>query len=370
MKIGIITLSASDNCGSLLQTYALMNILKEKGHTVEIIDFSTRISKKMYRIFHPGYLNEPKKFWGQFFLMRKLINQKKAYQSFRDNYLDMSKNKYYSSKDLELLDGKYDIVVCGSDQIWNVYMRDFDNAFLLNWCKKSKCISYAASLGDQKNGNLVDLVNEGLDVNKFAAISVREKSAVIKFEKELNQKVDKCLDPTLLLSKSQWEELIGNKKRKLGKYIFYYSYNYNNEAKNKCVSDFAKKTGLPVYVINASKWVDGKNKNYGFQLYDYEGPLAFLELMANCEFAMVESFHGCIFSFIFEKNFWFIEDKKTLDDRINDLLETIELKNRVIYINETKNYDNSQIDYKNKKILLANEIRKSNNFLNSFINDK
>ena len=82
MKIGIITLSASDNCGSLLQTYALMNILKEKGHTVEIIDFSTKISKKMYRIFHPGYLSEPKKFWGQFFLMRKLINQKKHIKIF------------------------------------------------------------------------------------------------------------------------------------------------------------------------------------------------------------------------------------------------------------------------------------------------
>ena len=53
MKIGIITLSASDNCGSLLQAYALMNILKEKGHTVEIIDFSTRISKKCIAFFIP-----------------------------------------------------------------------------------------------------------------------------------------------------------------------------------------------------------------------------------------------------------------------------------------------------------------------------
>ena len=55
-KIGILTLSASDNCGSLLQAYALQTVLQDRGYDVEIIDFTTPISEKMYRIFHISHI--------------------------------------------------------------------------------------------------------------------------------------------------------------------------------------------------------------------------------------------------------------------------------------------------------------------------
>lgn len=349
MKVGILTLSASDNCGSLLQAYALQKVIAKMGHDVEIIDFTTDVSEKMYRIFHPSYLlNAPKKFFGTFFRYGKVVKQKKDYQLFREKFLKMSINQYHSEIDLKKADGLYDVVVCGSDQIWNVYMRDFDKAYLLSWCKNSKRVSYAASFGNQKGKNLGKIFELGLNFDDFWAVSVREKSIAERLKNELNKDVSLCLDPTLLIEKSEWLELVDEKQVPKEDYIFYYSYNYEDDIKNKMVSDFAKAKGLPVYVINASRWLDGKEKKFGFIIADQSGPLAFLNLMAGCKYSMVESFHGTVFSFVFQKQFWFLKnsDDNELDERTGDILDIIEFRHRVLHLND-KDYDSfSNIDYK------------------------
>lgn len=335
MKVGILTLSASDNCGSLLQAYALQKVIAKMGHDVEIIDFATDVSEKMYRIFHPSYLlNAPKKFFGTFFRYGKVVKQKKDYQLFRENFLKMSTNKYYRENDLKKADGLYDVVICGSDQVWNAYMRDFDKAYLLSWCKNSKRVSYAASFGNQKGRNLGKIFELGLNFDDFWAVSVREKSIAERLKNELNKDVSLCLDPTLLIEKSEWLELVDEKQVPKEDYIFYYSYNYEDDIKNKMVSDFAKAKGLPVYVINASRWLDGKEKKFGFIIAEQSGPMAFLNLMSGCKYSLVESFHGTVFSYILQKNFLFLKNnnENVLDDRINDLLELIGMKERVLLL--------------------------------------
>lgn len=368
MNVGIITLSASDNCGSLLQSYALMKILQDKGHNVQVIDFTTIVSEKMYRIIHPSYIKKPKKFIGQFIRYSKLIKQKKDYQDFRANNLVLTEKKYYSQEQLSDLDGKFEVVVCGSDQIWNVYMQDFDEAFFLNWCSKSKRIAYAASLGDQKCGKLKDMIEKGLQLECFEAVSVRERSAKEKFKAELNEEVEVCADPTLLLSKDEWSKLIQVDIQPKEKYIFYYSYNYANKTKNNIVKDISQKTGLPVYVINPSRWVDGKEKEYGFKVYEHAGPIAFLTLMSGCEYSLVESFHGTVFSYIFEKEFWLLEDQKVLDDRLNDFLDTLELKERVMRNENVEEKLTEKIDYSKEKANFISLLEKSHVFLDTHFN--
>ncbi len=330
-KIGILTLSASDNCGSLLQAYALQTVLQDRGYDVEIIDFTTPISEKMYRIFHPGYISSPKMFFGQIIRYKDLIKQKRDYQQFRQERLRLTEQRYSSIDGLRTIDGKYEAIVCGSDQIWNVYMRDFDEAFFLSWCIKSRCVSYAASLGDQKGGRLADMVERGFGYDRYAAVSVREGSAAEKFKAELGKDVKVCLDPTLLLSKEQWRGLVDKKMIPKERFIFYYSYNYADEEKNRTVLRFSAETNLPVYVINASRWVDGREAKYGFRIFEQAGPLAFLGLMDGCAYALVESFHGVAFSYIFQKEFWFLGREVRADDRIEDLLEIIDKRERVLY---------------------------------------
>ena len=242
-------------------------------------------------------------------------------------------------------------------------MIDFDPAFLLSWCIKTKHLAYAVSLGDQKNGNLQDLVDAGLSVDRFMEVSVREKSSKKKFFKELGIKVETCLDPTLCLPVCEWNKMIINGMRPSEPYIFYYSYSYWNEKKNKIVKIFSQKTGLPVYVINPSRWVDGKEKKYGFRLFKQSGPTAFLNLMKGCRYSLVESFHGTIFSYLFEKQFFFLEDKSELDDRINDLLELLNLKSRVLKNENFEILSYPNIQYPLINIEFEKQLKKSLNFL-------
>ena len=242
-------------------------------------------------------------------------------------------------------------------------MRDFDPAFLLSWCKNTKHLAYAVSLGDQKHGKLQDLVDAGLDIKRFTIVSVREKSSKKKFIRELGVEVETCLDPTLCLPVCEWNKMIINGMRPSEPYIFYYSYSYWNEKKNRIVKSFSQKTGLPVYVINPSRWVDGKEKKYGFRLFKQSGPTVFLNLMKGCRFSLVESFHGTIFSYLFEKQFFFLEDKSELDDRINDLLELLNLKCRVLKNENFEILSYSDIQYPLVNIELEKQLKKSLYFL-------
>jgi hypothetical protein len=347
MKVGILTLSASDNCGSLLQAYALQEIIKQFDHEVEIINFVNPISRKMYRNFHPGYIRTPKKFVGMLRRYPRLINQTNDYERFRLQYLRLSDQKFTNQKDLEKLDGKYDIVISGSDQVWNVYMRDFDPAYFLSWCKKSGRVSYAASLGDQKNGRCEDMLGQGFTPSEFRAISVREASSQAKLKKELNVEAALCLDPTLLLDKTLWKEMVNREIIPKEEYVFYYSYNYADDIKNQLVKEFAQKKNLPVYVINESRWIDGKEKKFGFQIFQQAGPLAFINLMYGCKYSLVESFHGTIFSHIFQRPFWFLKNAEDsqLDDRINDLMTVLGTKDRVLAPGRTLYNDRWKADY-------------------------
>ncbi len=342
-KVGIITLSASDNCGSLLQTYALMSVLKKNNCDVEIINYINKASKKMYRIIHPSYIKKPRKFFGTFLMYFKIKKQKKEYELFRQNNLKLTEEIYSDIKKLKQIEKRYDSIVCGSDQIWNTKMYDYDEVYLLDWVEAAKKYSYAASLGDQKDGINIQNLKAYRDLFKtYNAISVRETSSAKNLQKAMGLDIGICLDPTLLLDKNEWNNLIKDRKKVDEKFIFYYSYNYADEIINKMVSDYAKQVNMKVYVINASRWVDGSNKKYGFDIFNESGPLAFLHLMRDADTSMVESFHGTVFSYIYDKNFWFMknQDDKKLDDRINDIMEILNIKDRVL----------SPSDIKGKKI--------------------
>lgn len=371
MKVGILTLSASDNCGSLFQTYALQKYLTDSGHEVEVINFVTSTAKRMYRIFHPGYIKQPKKFFGQFKNISELRIQKKSYERFR-TIINLTDDVYKNSYELESMDGKYDIVIVGSDQVWSVNMRDFDYAYFLEWCKKSRKISYAASLGS-KNENTYNTFNKyKRAISSLDNISVREESSRDIVSKIIGQQVSVCIDPTLLLNEKIWHEVVDeNVEKPTGDYIFYYSYGYINEKKNRLVSQFAEKMRLPVYVINASRWVDGKDKQYGFLRIKDDGPYAFLSLMKYCKYSFVESFHGIIFSYIFRRNFWYVEhdDVYMLDERIDSILSLLNMKHRIMYTDNLK-MDDLEIDYKKDNKNLQIQKDNSKKYLEEVLKNK
>lgn len=352
-KIGIITLSASDNCGSLLQAYALKRLLQSYGN-VEVINFSSEHSHKLYDL---PQINLKKKISFLFYSRNKkkytkIMQGKQSYEQFRRDYIEMDSTELFS-EDLKFIKDKYDVVVAGSDQIWNIQMFDFDKAFFCGWTSKKK-VAYAPSLGNGDIGSSPYTKQFIQWLNEFDYLSVREEIGKKHLNNFCSKNITRVLDPTLLLGETEWKKLVGEPLIK-GRYIFYYSWAYCYEDEKKIVKNEGEKLNLPVIVFDARKWMTQDERKYGFVLSEDEGPLAFLNLIYYAEICFVESFHGMVFSYIFRKNFWLLdiyEDLTDLDDRLMEFVDLLGAEDRVLTkFNYGRKDIQKQMDYSNNKKL-------------------
>lgn len=341
-RIGIMTLSASDNCGSLLQCYALKHLLDEYGDA-EVINFSSRSSHRMYDLPRLSMLEKLLLFFDKDKRNRyiRLKKSKGAYQKFRICQLDMHSEELLPHNLTEIKE-IYDIIVAGSDQIWNVQMRDFDESFFLGWTSVKK-VAYAPSLGgrDIRISNnpqyLIDCIRD------FDYLSVREEIGKKCLEEVANRTVEKVLDPTLVLPEEEWKKLVGEPLISED-YIFYYSWAYSYEDQMEIVAKESRRLGIPVIVIDARKWYNKDEEKFGFRLSESEGPMAFLNLMYYANRAYVESFHGMVFAYIFRKNFWLMDWHENLNELDSRLLEFVDLLGAHQRILTPYNYERTDLD--------------------------
>lgn len=332
LKTGILTLVSADNCGSLLQAYALKFVLEKiLGIDVDLINFRPYNARKLYRLFHPSILFHPKVTYATFLNWRKLYYQKVDYNHFRQIYLKLNPVFIENEVDLWKECTKYDQLVVGSDQVWNVNMFDFDNAYFLTNYNGYK-ISYAASLGGTEQINVPEkLIRFQADINSFNCISVREPQGKQILSKLTKKEIDVCVDPTLLIPVGEWDRLAGERIVD-EEYIFFYSYNYSDKVLNGLVQKLSQKLKLPVYVINASRWMEKSTSEYEFNLCAKGGPIAFLSLMKYAKYVFVQSLHGSIFAFIFKTNYWFLSNRAEdiIDQRSENILTLLGARHRVI----------------------------------------
>lgn len=364
MKIGIITLSASYNCGSLLQSYALKKILEKYGE-VEIINFSSKASHQMYDIV-------PKTLRGKIYtvvarrgLLGELKKESRAYKNFQRKELGIS-GKELLSTNLSEIATKYDVIVAGSDQVWNVCMGDFDKAFLCGWTNRKK-VAYAPSLGghDIRESKHADEFIEL--VKRFNYLSVREEKGKKCLEEVSGKTVPVVLDPTILYGEEKWSSLVETPIVE-GDYIFFYSWAYCYEELRNIVRKRSKESGMPVYVIDAHKWREHDYRNDDFILCNAAGPLTFLNLMYYAKECYVESFHGMLFAYMFKKNFWLLDTHQyyeQVDTRLRELIELIGAKDRVLSVYNHQFIDlGTPIDYeKNSDRLVETKKLESYNYI-------
>ena len=140
LRIGILTFHKSINYGSVLQAYALSKTLKDAGYSVEIIDYEPQRYEEIYSLYlknnslHHVLSNVLKRF--PYRVAYK--NRVNAFKNFRQTYLPLSKEKYFFDSDLEVLNDRYDVLIVGSDQVWNVFAYDCDDRLR----KNSLCRQY------------------------------------------------------------------------------------------------------------------------------------------------------------------------------------------------------------------------------------
>lgn len=338
MRIGIITLSASNNCGSLLQAYALKTLLEKYGN-VDVINYYSSASHMLYDVIPKDIYKHPRRLLKRIKSLRILYEEKYGYTIFRKKIIRIS-GKEIRQQDLNKISNKYDVIVAGSDQVWNVMMWDFDEAFLCDWTDAKK-IAYAPSLGGHDIRESQNSERYIESIMKFSRLSAREEFGKKCLEEITDRNVKHILDPTLVVGGETWNALVGKPMVK-GAYIFFYSWAYNDDKILSIVTEEQKKSKIPVYVIDGRKWVNRKPETYGFVLPKKQGPLAFINLMYYANKCYVESFHGLIFAHIFRKNYWLLdihEHFEEMDTRLKELCNLLKVKGRVL-----TPYNSSKID--------------------------
>ena len=358
-KIGILTFHSVPNYGAILQSYALKRFLEmTSSREVSIINFQCKGNDSA---FEPQEVKRNIITGREFVLKRaiKLIrytiftkreyeDKTRSFAEFREKYLNMDSC-------LELLRKKYELIVCGSDQIWNPNITGGFQDYYFGANRNQdgvRTISYAASCGD------VEEICSHYEKQFFEIIRNLDKVGVR--EESLNRyltdkKVNSScnIDPTFLLSK---EEYINDFLLSLSdkKYILVYALQKNNTLK-VIAEKISAKLKLPVIYVCGYMAKGRHDKN---ELFDV-APITFLELIYNSEYVITNSFHGLAFSLIFEKNFNIVMPKSR-GSRLNDLLQELRLTDRVCLDGKI---DMTDVDYKEVNKLLKPHIESSKNYL-------
>ncbi len=212
-KIGILTFHASHNCGSMLQAYALQEILREKyNNDVEIIDFSNKAQDGMY-----GYIDLRLKKGAIKNTIQRLKhiptvrNTRRDYFEFYNKYLNVSKKHYSTPKQLDKDIENYDIVISGGDQIWNIRCGDADLTYFLPFNKKIKKVSYSPSFGATNISKYTDESTRKIYIellNNYDSISIRELNGQKWIKELINKEVPIVADPTMLYNSKEWLEKV------------------------------------------------------------------------------------------------------------------------------------------------------------------
>ena len=355
-KIGILTFHTALNYGAVLQTYALQKFLNNIGIDNEVIDYRCPYIEKSYKPFLVSDGKIINSIVRGIFFGNVIQKKRKVFQDFVSKNISTSP-KYSIIKELIPLKDQYRYFITGSDQVWSPIAAGFDEAYFLPFVAENRKYSYAASIGttqltvDQE----IEFKNR---LKGFSIVSIREKS-----NEELIKKIDPTIevavhvDPTLLLSKSDWCKLTLDP---IIKEPYLLIFNVEKPINN---IDFAKKLAaekqLKIVYINERTIIKDKSIRY----IQAPSPEKFITLFANADAVVTNSFHGTVFSLIFQKDFYVeLDNKKQRNNRVEALLEMVHISNREI----TSSYSTSKFDPINWQLVeevLKNERENSSKYL-------
>jgi len=363
LKVAILTLHRVLNYGSVCQAYATQRIFEKLGYNVEIIDYITeqRTNKRLF-----CDVPEDKKknivYKYIYIILRSIfiLIDKYNFGKFIKKHLKLTSKKYISISDLEKDIPKADVYIAGSDQIWNsIYNEGIDRGFFLDFIKLAPRISFASSFGKTVLDEW-EIEETRKYLNKFNALSVREKQAVDIINK-MGMKAVCILDPTLQLPKEEWLKL-ASKRLVKNNYLLLYLLWEDNGA-TELARKIADEKGLILVKVSWEK----RKPCMVDKLMSYRKVEDFLSLINYADIIVTNSFHGLAFSINFNRDFVVIP-KKDFNSRLESLLEITGLSNRMVR-NSDSTCEFSRIDYKSVNGILDSERKKAKVFLENALKD-
>ena len=373
MRVGIITYNRVWNYGAALQCVALYNKLSELGHDVYVVDYHPRYAQHTFVYQNPfikaregwtynreGSLSKRVKGAVRWFcgglLSYTTVNKRKVISSkfnqFVENNTKLTR-KYHSEKMIKKNPPAMDVLVCGSDQIWNpIATRGvLDPVYYLQFGGKHiRRVAYAASACKLIPEKFENELKEYL--SKFDFISLRENDKVEALSKILSKRIETCIDPTLLYDDQFYRKheipVVGLENRK---YILTYFLGMSEMSTRKYVETYLELTNEDIssdtIIVDMSSESTGKNNIF----LDEIGPGEFLWLISHAEYVITNSFHAMVFSILYHKNF-LVLPRDNMNSRVVELSERLGVQNKLI--------SSQVLENKNKEIMKISEEYKIN----------
>nr|WP_300818097.1 polysaccharide pyruvyl transferase family protein [uncultured Acetatifactor sp.] len=354
-KVAIITLYDS-NIGNRLQNYALQRILERHGFDAYTYWYSLKLSyiQKIKRIIKEllGWFHISK--YRLYFVEAK---RKKGFERFTNKYIKKGKKMDLSRK--IRFEDKYEYYITGSDQVWHNW-HNFENEleyFYLTFVPETKRIAFSPSIGlDRFPEKDIEMHKYG--INGIKALSCREKTGCEMIKDLCGREAELLSDPTLLLDKQEWIEIERKPTYEIdNKYVLLYFLGGIEKYINDAIEKFAAEHNCKVISIFDSD----------FERQYYTGPDEFIYLIHHAKYIFTDSYHACVFSIIFEKDYLVFPRKELphekMATRIDDLFDRFQIGSRWFG-------DNPQIDickYENVSTVLKEERKKADNYIEKFM---
>lgn len=370
MRIGIITWFTGPNYGTNLQAIALQYYLRKQSYEVCIVncEVDSEYSKNRKTLIERIEFFPEK--WAQKFARRvffkKLIavRNKKLAASIRRNCV--LTRRCNTERDLVETFNSFDLLISGSDQIWNpnwyhrFYYADYDGV-------KTRRISYAPSMGVTK---ILDEVEPEIkrSVSKFDVVSVRELNSVELLKPYTKYKPVVVVDPTLLLNSDDWASIFpptGKAPKEDYVFGFFIEGNFDHLHATKTFADQHKLKYVFIPYSGMSYYQTGER-------HADAGLEDLLELIRNARYIITDSFHITVFSIIHRKQFYsfmrYRDNPATCtNSRIQNLLRMTGLESRGLKFGTRTIKNLPDIDYAPHVEMLQREIEKSKRFLETSI---
>lgn len=339
-RIGIITILKVNNYGAELQAYATQKVLQLMGYDAEIVDylFYKNPRHKRTKMSAPTVKLPLKKRLAERLL--PLISRWKLRNYGKEERIRTAKfNQFhedntrlsvcYDSLDkLKSSELDYDVLLTGSDQVWNPGTYSNLDPYLLRFGnEKIKRVAYASSFG-------VTSVPEEMKqyykdaLSAYDAIGVREDKAVDLVKNLCGKEAKLVLDPTLLLDKEQWMKVAKETYIPAEPYILIYELS-NIPYIKKVAQHISRQTGMPIVRVCKDALQEDKEQNI-INVID-AGPAEFIYLIEKAAWVVTNSFHGTAFSLNFGKQFYTVIPKgKSNNSRQKSILKLTGCEDRML----------------------------------------
>lgn len=339
-RVGVITFHNYDNYGAILQSYGLQKKLRELGTYPEIIDYRCDYISNPFRLVN---LKEKGLFNYIYGVIGHIcyIPRRRKCNQFRKH---LKYSEPVTRKTLGAVKNKYDIYLSGSDQVWDYKLTNFDTTYFLDFpAKGKKKCSYAASIGEhvppaEYQKKYTELLSD------FDNILVRESYGADIVEELTGNRPDVVCDPTLLLTAEEWNKLLKEPRRK-GKYILVYQLGINKE-----IVEFTRRlhkaTGYRIVYI-PFPLVGLLKCSCKIAI----GPAEWMGLFKNAEYVVSDSFHGVVYSLLFNRNFFTMINGHHTNRRVEQLLKLVNLSHRTIEdVSDEKLTEKIDFTYANEQL--------------------